>query len=77
MWQETEQGLYRKFEFKDFKQAFAFMTKVAEIAEKEQHHPRWTNEWNKVEIWLNTHDAGDKITDKDRDLATAIDKLEK
>ena len=77
MWQETEQGLYRKFEFKDFKQAFAFMTQVAEIAEKEQHHPRWTNEWNKVEIWLSTHEVGNTITDKDRALAKAVDGLEK
>ena len=75
MWQETDEGLYRKFEFKDFKQAFAFMTKVAKIAEAKKHHPRWTNEWNKVEIWLSTHDAGGRITDKDMKLAKAIDEV--
>lgn len=53
------------------------MTKVAKIAEEQQHHPFWTNEWNKVEIWLSTHDADGKITDKDRKLAGAIDKLVK
>ena len=76
MWQDTKEGLYKNFEFTDFKQAFAFMTKVAAVAEQEQHHPRWTNEWNKVEIWLSTHQADNKITDKDRALAKAIDVLE-
>ena len=75
MWQETKKGLYREFEFKDFKQAFAFMTEVAKLAEEQQHHPRWHNTWNKVAIWLTTHDAGDTITDKDRQLADAIDKI--
>lgn len=75
MWQETEQGLYRKFTFKDFKEAFAFMEQVATIAEEHQHHPRWTNEWNTVEIWLSTHDAGGVITDKDRAVAAAIDTV--
>jgi len=76
MWQETKDGLYKKFEFADFKQTFAFMTRVAEVAEREQHHPRWTNEWNKLEIWLSTHEADNTITDKDRSLAKAIDALE-
>jgi 4a-hydroxytetrahydrobiopterin dehydratase len=67
--------LYKAFEFKDFSEAFAFMTRVALLAEKKNHHPTWTNTWNKVEIWLNTHDAGNIVTDKDRQLATAIDKL--
>ncbi len=75
MWQETKDGLYKRFEFKDFKQAFEFMQKVAKIAEKKQHHPRWTNEWNKVEIWLSTHEEDDQITLKDKQLAKAIDKL--
>ena len=75
MWQETNNALYRKFTFKDFSEAFAFMTRVALIAETQGHHPRWTNVWNTVEIWLNTHDAGNIITGKDRDLASAIDKL--
>jgi 4a-hydroxytetrahydrobiopterin dehydratase len=75
MWQEKDKQLYRKFEFKDFKQAFVFMGKVAEVAEANNHHPKWTNQYNKVEIWLSTHEAGDTITDKDRQLAQEIDKV--
>lgn len=74
-WTEKDNELYREFEFKDFSEAFAFMTRVALIAEKQNHHPRWENVWNKVEVHLNTHDAGDIVTDKDRKLAEAIDKL--
>ncbi len=73
MWQETKDGLYRHFAFADFNQAFDFMTRVADIAEGAGHHPRWTNEYDIVEIWLSTHSADGKITDKDRDLAAAID----
>jgi 4a-hydroxytetrahydrobiopterin dehydratase len=76
-WQTTEQGLYRKFEFKDFAEAFAFMTRVAELAEATQHHPTWTNSWNSVEIWLISHDAGDRVTDKDHELAAQIDSVVK
>ncbi len=75
MWQEKDNALYRSFEFKNFSEAFAFMTRVALIAEKQDHHPRWTNVYNKVEMWLNTHDAGDTVTDRDRKLADSIDKL--
>ena len=75
MWKEEDNKLYKKFEFKDFSEAFAFMTRVALAAEKMDHHPLWTNVYNKVEIWLNTHDAGDIVTDKDRKLSAAIDKL--
>ncbi len=67
--------MYKTFKFRDFKDAFVFMTEVAKVAEDQQHHPRWTNEYNKVEIWLSTHEANGQITDKDRQLATAIDKL--
>jgi 4a-hydroxytetrahydrobiopterin dehydratase len=74
-WEEKDNTLYRKFTFKDFSEAFAFMTRVALIAEKQDHHPRWTNVWNTVELWLNTHSEGDIVTDKDRKLAAAIDKL--
>lgn len=74
MWEEKDSSLYRLFEFKDFKQAFDFMNKVAQVAEEQQHHPKWTNEYNKVEIWLSSHDEG-KITGKDRKLAVAIDKI--
>lgn len=76
MWQETNNTLYRKFAFADFSEAFAFMTRVALLAEKADHHPRWTNVWNTVEIWLNTHDAGNIVTDKDRGLAAQIDALD-
>lgn len=75
MWTEIDNSLYRKFTFKDFSEAFAFMTRVALAAEKMDHHPRWTNVWNTVEIWLNTHDAGDVVTDKDRQLSKKIDAL--
>ena len=75
MWTEKDNKLYRKFEFKDFSEAFAFMTRVALVAEKMDHHPLWTNVWNTVEVWLSTHSAGDVVTDKDRKLAAAIDKM--
>jgi len=74
-WHEKDNFLYRKFEFKNFSEAFAFMTRVALEAEKMDHHPLWTNVWNKIEIWLNTHSAGDVVTDKDRELAKKIDAL--
>lgn len=74
MWQETEQGLYRQFEFQDFKRAFIFMQKVADEAERVNHHPKWENEWNKVAIWLYTH-SEDAITKKDHELAQAIDHI--
>src|SRR5579884_2135498 len=75
MWQETKHGLYKQFNFENFKQAWSFMTKVAALAEEYQHHPRWENEWSVVQIWLITHEGGKKITDKDRQLAAAIDQL--
>jgi 4a-hydroxytetrahydrobiopterin dehydratase len=74
-WEEKNNSLYRKLEFKDFSEAFAFMTRVALIAEKMNHHPKWTNVWNTVEVWLSTHDAGDIVTEKDRKLAERIDAL--
>ena len=75
MWEEKNNALYRKFVFSNFSEAFAFMTRVALEAEKMDHHPRWTNVWNTVELWLNTHSAGDIVTGKDRALAKNIDKL--
>ena len=75
MWEEKNNTLYKKFQFKNFSEAFAFMTRVAMEAEKADHHPKWTNVYNTVEIWLNTHDAGDIITDKDRTLSVKIDTL--
>jgi 4a-hydroxytetrahydrobiopterin dehydratase len=75
MWQEENNYLKKTFTFKNFIEAFSFMTRVALVAEKMNHHPLWTNVYNRVEISLNTHDAGDVVTDKDRKLAEAIDKL--
>jgi 4a-hydroxytetrahydrobiopterin dehydratase len=75
MWTEQNNSLKQIFTFKDFSEAFAFMTRVALLAEKMDHHPEWSNVWNKVEITLCTHSAGDKITEKDRKMAAEIDKL--
>ena len=75
MWKEADDKLYRKFQFKNFSEAFAFMTRVALAAEKMDHHPEWKNVYNTVEVWLSTHDAGDIVTDKDRKLAGKIDAL--
>ena len=75
MWTETDNKLYRKFKFKNFSEAFAFMTRVAIEAEKMDHHPTWSNTYNTVEIWLNTHSEGNIVTQKDRDLAAKIDAL--
>ena len=75
MWNEEINKLTKTFIFKDFTEAFGFMTKVAIVAEKMNHHPTWTNTWNKVSFELSTHDAGNRVTDFDRKLAAAIDKL--
>ena len=75
MWKEDNNSLYQKFEFRDFSEAFAFMTRVALEAEKMNNHHTSSNVWNKVEIRLNTHDAGDIVTDKDHKLAKKIDAL--
>lgn len=75
MWREENNFLVKEFTFRDFKEAFSFMIRVAALAEEMQHHPLWTNVYNKVEIKLNTHDAGNKVTEKDRKLAKAIDAL--
>ena len=75
MWKEENNKLYRKFQFKDFSQAFSFMTRVALEAEKMDHHPEWKNVYNTVEISLSTHDAGDIVTEKDKKLAAKIDAL--
>ncbi len=77
MWKEERNKLQRSFEFKDFSEAFGFMARVALIAEKMNHHPYWTNEYNKVELFLSTHDAGNIVTEKDHKLAKAIDKIYK
>lgn len=75
MWAEQNNALFKRFTFKDFSEAFAFMTRVALLAEKHDHHPNWNNSWNTVNISLNTHDAGNIVTEKDRQLASEIDKL--
>jgi len=75
MWKEINNQLYQKFEFNDFNSAFGFMSRVALAAEKIDHHPKWTNVWNVVEIWLSTHDAGNIVTDKDRRLASLIEEI--
>jgi 4a-hydroxytetrahydrobiopterin dehydratase len=75
MWKEQDNKLYKKFLFKDFKEAFSFMTHVALIAEKMDHHPEWKNTYNTLEIWLYTHSAGDIVTEKDHKLAKAIDAI--
>lgn len=75
MWTEQDNKLVRAFRFRNFSEAFAFMTRVAFLAEKMDHHPDWTNVYDTVSIRLSTHDAGDVVTDKDRRLAAAIDKL--
>jgi 4a-hydroxytetrahydrobiopterin dehydratase len=74
-WTESEGALRRRFHFADFSEAFAFMTRVAILAEKAGHHPDWSNSWNTVDIALTTHSAGSTVTDNDRNLAAAIDKL--
>lgn len=75
MWEEKDNKLTRTFEFKDFVEAFGFMSRVAIIAEKMDHHPNWSNVYHRVVVELCTHDAGDIVTEKDRQLAQAIDQL--
>ncbi|MCF8337243.1 MAG: 4a-hydroxytetrahydrobiopterin dehydratase [Bacteroidales bacterium] len=75
MWKEENNMLVRTFKFDNFVQAFGFMTQVAMLAEKMDHHPNWENTFNQVTIRLTSHDAGDVVTEKDRKLASEIDKL--
>ncbi len=74
-WVEENNKISRSFEFADFSEAFSFLTRVAILAEKQDHHPEIFNVYNKVTIWLNTHDAGNIVTEKDHRLASAINKL--
>jgi len=74
-WKHENNRLVKSFTFKDFNEAFGFMTRVALAAEKMNHHPTWSNTWNKVHIELTTHDKGNVVTDKDHKLAKEIDKL--
>ena len=75
-WKLIDNLLVREFKFKDFIEAFGFMTQVALLAQQANHHPEWSNVYNKVKICLTTHDANG-ITQNDIDLALAIDELEK
>lgn len=74
-WNEENNTLKKSFKFKNFVEAWAFMTKVALVAEKMDHHPEWTNIYDTVDITLTTHDKGNTISDKDRELAEKIDDL--
>lgn len=71
---EARDAITRSFTFRDFTEAFGFMTRVALLAEKADHHPEWSNVWNRVEILLTTHDAGG-LSGRDIELAHAIDAL--
>ena len=75
MWKEDTDNLFRSFKFNNFIEAFGFMTQVALVAEKMNHHPEWRNVYNLVEIKLSTHDTGGTVTEKDRKLAAEIDRL--
>ena len=74
-WTEKDNKLVGEFVFEDFSQAWAFMTEVTILAERKNHHPDWTNVWNRVVITLTTHDEGDIITEKDRKMADSISKI--
>ena len=75
MWKEEENKLTRSLAFKDFRQAMAFMNEVADVAEEMDHHPWWSNVYNKVDIELYTHDAGNIVTKRDHQLAKRIDEI--
>lgn len=74
LWAVRAGKLRREFAFADFSEAFAFMARVALLAEQSDHHPDWSNSWNKVVIELTSHDAGG-LTQRDLDLAAAIERL--
>ena len=71
---EGRDAIARSFKFKDFNEAFGFMTRAALVAERMNHHPEWFNVWNRVDVTLSTHDAGG-LTELDIKLAAAMDKL--
>ena len=75
MWTEQDNKLTAEFVFEDFSQAWAFLTEVAILAERNNHHPEWTNVWNRVTIHLTTHDEGSIVTEKDRKMADSISKI--
>ena len=73
-WDQAREAIHKRFVFGDFNEAFGFMTRVALEAERADHHPEWTNVWNRVDILLTTHSAGG-LTRKDIDLAERIEEL--
>ncbi|MCG8477203.1 MAG: 4a-hydroxytetrahydrobiopterin dehydratase [Cytophagales bacterium] len=75
MWKETEFCLSKNFVFGDFGEAFGFMTQAALAAEKMNHHPNWSNVYNRVSVELSTHDEGGKVTELDRELARKMDAI--
>jgi ribonuclease HI/pterin-4a-carbinolamine dehydratase len=76
MWQETKHGLYKQFAFHDFRGAWGFMQRVAEVASRTQHYPRWQNDWNVVDVWIGSHGTdGVYVSDQDHELASTIDAL--
>ena len=75
VWVEKNNGLEVSLVFKDFREAFGFMQQVADLAEAHGHHPEWFNVYNRLDIRLSTHDAGNIVTEKDRELAAAISQL--
>lgn len=75
MWKEENNKLNREFIFDSFIEAWGFMSQVALLAEKQNHHPEWTNVYNKVSISLTSHDQGNTVSEKDHRLAKSIDKI--
>jgi 4a-hydroxytetrahydrobiopterin dehydratase len=75
-WTENNNELSKTFVFNSFMEAMNWMVKASVEIEKQNHHPKWTNEYNKVHVCLTTHDEGNTITHKDRELAQALDTIE-
>lgn len=73
-WEYKENGIQKSFKFNDFREAFAVMSHVAFECEAQNHHPEWSNVYNRLDIRLTTHDAGG-VTEKDIDLAKSIDRI--
>ena len=74
-WKEENQVLIKTFTFASFEEAMQFMQKAAPFISESDHHPTWSNTYNRVEVKLTTHDAGNKVTEKDRKLAEYLDKI--
>ncbi|HVS51018.1 MAG TPA: 4a-hydroxytetrahydrobiopterin dehydratase [Opitutaceae bacterium] len=74
-WSHEREALVKTFKFESFREAFSFMTHVAFLADAMDHHPEWTNVYNRVAIRLNTHDAGNRVTPKDVELAKKIQQV--